>query len=394
MKKVNPYAIDGDITLTRHYNIECVTIGHGCTKSLAKLEGARIALIIDEYLQKSDFFVQFEKNVLSKVEYSLICTIKDEPSYEAIDLHIPTIKDYSPTHIVALGGGSTIDTAKALWAFYEHLDLTWETYTSFEPIPQFPGKAKLIAIPSTSGTGAEATWAAVYKKYDGTKALVIDRQIHPSEVYLEFDLLETLPPEIIAISGLDALTHVVGGLSVESINLLDQMLCTTIAAKIINTLPQSFRGEGEMCRDMMHICSYMAGVEINNAGGGLEHKLDMFAKAYHIPHGKVVGIFLPYTMLYLMEENHYVDLAVSLGMQGDTLQQKQRNLVEHIWNMYDILGMPKTIKEVGVPEEEFIAQIPKFIDMVVEIGHVDWIKGYKGADSLKQLYLDAYYGIK
>ena len=86
----------------------------------------------------------------------------------------------------------------------------------------------------------------------------------------------------------------------------------------------------------MHVCAYLAGDEIENAGGGLEHKLDMFAKAYHIPHGEVIGIFLPYTMLYLIEQNHYLDIAEQMGMPGETAYEKQRNLIQNIHRLADM----------------------------------------------------------
>ena len=144
----------------------------------------------------------------------------------------------------------------------------------------------------------------------------------------------------------------------------------------------------------MHVCAYLAGDEIENAGGGLEHKLDMFAKAYHIPHGEVIGIFLPYTMLYLIEQNHYLDIAEQMGMPGETAYEKQRNLIDYIWKLYDELGMPKTLKETGIPEKEFFANLPQYIEMVKEIVHIYWITGFKGDDSLEGLYRMSYYGLK
>jgi len=391
MKKPNPYCIDNDITLTRHFSTPEVTMGHGAIKALGKISGARLAIIIDTYLLNSDFFKGLTGNILANADYSVICDVKDEPSYAAIDPYIEKIQTFAPTHIVAIGGGSTIDTAKALWTFCEHPEMGWADLD--KPIRPFSGKTSMVAIPTTSGTGAEATGAAVFKKYDGSKALVIDRHIRPSHVILEFDLLSSLPPKVVAQAGVDALAHVIGALSVETINLLDKMICTETAVKIIKALPVSYQAADPAARDTMHVCAYLAGDEINNAGGGLEHKLDMFAKAYHIPHGQIIGVFLPYTMLYLLPENHYLEIAEQLGLPGDTAEEKQRGLVELIWQIYDTLGMPKTVRETGVPEQAFLDNLPRYIEMVREIGHIYWIKGFKGDDSLRELYLQSYYGI-
>lgn len=393
MKKINPYTIDGQIGLTRHLRTPEVTMGYGALAQLGTIQNARLALVVDSFLPGTQSYQNLVENVFRNVQYRLICTVGAEPSYEAIDPYIGTIREFEPTHIVALGGGSTIDTAKALWTFYERPELDWEAITGGVPIPEFPGKAELIAIPTTSGTGAEATGAAVYKKYDGSKALIIDQRIRPTQVYLDFDLVTSLPKKVVANAGVDALAHVIGALSMETINVLDKMICTQVAVTILKNLENSYLTGDPRAREAMHVCAYLAGDEINNAGGGLEHKLDMFAKAYHIPHGEVIGMFLPYTMLYLLPEGHYTAIAEQLGLPGETAEEKQRNLVARIWEIYDTLGMKKTIRDLGVPEEEFLANLPGYIEMVKQIGHIYWLKGFRGDESLRELYLQAYYGI-
>ena len=393
MKRPNPYTVPGEPGLTEHLPTPRVTMGHGALRRLGALpENSRIALVLDTYLLDGGPVRALTEETLAGRDCKIICDVRDEPSFAAIDPFIPVIREYAPTHIVAVGGGSTMDTAKALWAFYERPELTWDTLTGGAPVPAFPGKAALVAVPTTSGTGAEATGAAVYKRYDGAKALLIDQAIRPREVFQDFDLLGSLPRKVIANAGVDALAHVIGAMSMESVNPLDKMICTETAVQILKNLPRSYAGDPE-ARAAMHVCAYLAGDEINNAGGGLEHKLDMFAKAYHIPHGEIIGIFLPYTMLYLLPENHYLDLADQLGLPGNTAEEKQRSLVERIWALYDEMGMPKTIQEAGVPEAEFLEKLPEYIEMVKNIGHIYWIRGFRGDESLRELYLQSYYGI-
>ncbi|MCI8402207.1 MAG: iron-containing alcohol dehydrogenase [Lachnospiraceae bacterium] len=386
----NPYFVMEEKGLTAHKSTPKVTMGAGALEQLGNYTEGKIAIVLDTYLLQSEVCERLTKEILAGRDYRVICDVKEEPSYEAIDPFIPVIREYAPRYIVAIGGGSTMDTAKALWMFYECPQLTWED--TAKKLPPFEGRATLIAVPTTSGTGAEATGAAVYKKYDGSKALVIDEAIRPGEAFLDYSLLGSIPPKVVVNAGVDALAHVVGALSCEACNLLDHMICTQTAVSILKALPKSYRGDGQ-ARALMHVCAYLAGDEINNAGGGLDHKLDMFAKAYHLPHGQVIGIFLPYTMLYLIRENHYLDIAEQMGMPGESAYDKQRNLIEHIWNLYDEVGMPKTLKETGIPEEEFLAAIPSYIEMVKEIGHIYWIRGYQGDETLKDLYRQAYYGL-
>jgi acetaldehyde dehydrogenase/alcohol dehydrogenase len=104
----------------------------------------------------------------------------------------------------------------------------------------------------------------------------------------------------------------------------------------------------------------------------------------------VIGIFLPYTMLYLLPEHHYDEIADQLGLTGE---DKQRKVVERIWEIYDAIGVPRTLKETGIPEDEFLAAIPEYIRQVKEIGHIYWIRGFRSDDDLEGLYKRAYYGL-
>lgn len=389
-RRPNPYYVMEEKKLTAHKSTLKVTMGYGALEQLKNYNEGKIAIVLDTYLLQSEVFRKLKEDILAGKDYKVICDVKAEPSYEAIDPFIPVIREYAPRYILAIGGGSTMDTAKALWTFYECPDMSWEN--ALKDIPEFPGKAVLIAVPTTSGTGAEATGAAVYKKYDGTKALWINGHIRPKEAFLDYSLLASIPPKVVVNAGVDALAHVIGALSCEACNIMDHMISTQVAVSILKALPKSYQGDEE-ARATMHVCAHLAGDEIENAGGGLEHKLDMFAKAYHIPHGEIIGIFLPYTMLYLIEENHYLDIAQQMEMPGNTSYEKQRNLIDYIWHMYDELGMPRTIRETGIPEEEFIANIPSYVEMVKEIGHIYWIKGFKGEGTLLELYKQAYYGL-
>lgn len=392
MKRPNPYVLHGNIGLTQHLSSPRVTLGHGALNELGKDSGGRTALVVDSYLLKSPHFIKLQNEILSGTDFEIICAVSDEPSYAAIDPFIEVIRNYKPNRIVAIGGGSTIDTAKALLVFYALPHFGWDEFSMLRPLPEFCEKVTLIAVPTTSGTGAEATGAAVYKRYDGTKALLKDQAIRPNEVFLDFDLLASIPPKVLAAAGVDALAHVIGAMSMESINNMDRMICIQVALEIIKNLPLSYESNNVESRNIVHTCAYLAGDIINNEGSGLEHKLDMFAKAYHIPHGEMIGIFLPYTMLYLLSENHYTQLAIQLGIPGDDDQTRQRKLVKLIWQIYDTLNMPKTIQETGIPEKEFLENLPTYIEMVKEIGHIYWIKGFRGDDSLKDIYLQAYYG--
>jgi alcohol dehydrogenase class IV len=363
-------------------------MGYGAIRILKDIEASRIALVVDSYLLGSEVYKLLTEELFAG-RFSLICDINSEPAFAVIDQHIQKIKDYKPDCIVGIGGGSAMDTAKALWVFYEFPDISWEAAVK-GPLPAFSGKTKMIAVPTTSGTGSEITGCGVYTSYDNKKAMILSNEIRPSESILDYDLLKTIPQQIVAYSGVDALAHVVGALSCKSVTDNGRILGEAVAVRIIKNLPKSYSGDAN-ARVTMHMCAHLAGNVINNTGVGLDHLLEFFAKTCHLAHGLAVGILLPYTMLYLLEEKRYEEIAEQLGCTG---AGKQRALVDKIWEMYDAVGVPRCLKDAGVPEKEYFAGVSEFIKLLKSIGNCHWIAGFKSEDEdLPELYRQAYYGL-
>lgn len=135
----NPYYVLEEKKLTMHKSTLQVTMGDGALEQLKNYTGGKIAIILDTYLMTTPMFQRLTTEILAGKDFKVICDVKAEPSYEAIDPFIPVIREYGPRYILAIGGGSTMDTAKALWAFYECPELTWDTILT--DLPDFPGKA-------------------------------------------------------------------------------------------------------------------------------------------------------------------------------------------------------------------------------------------------------------
>jgi alcohol dehydrogenase class IV len=371
-----------------HSSVPQVTMGHGALSNLKEISAQRVALVVDAYLLKTEVYKHVTEEWLPG-RFALICDVQEEPSFRTIDQYIQKMRDYMPDCIVAIGGGSAMDTAKALWVFYELPGISWDKAVN-NPLSAFPGKARMVAVPTTSGTGSEITGCGVYTNYENNKSMILSNFIRPSESILDYDLLKTIPPNIIAFSGADALAHALGALSCKAATENVKIISEALAVRIIKNLPESHNGN-EQARITMHVCAHLAGNMINNAGCGLEHFLDRFAKTYHLAHGLIVGILLPYTMLYLMPHKRYEEIAVELGFSGE---EKQRKLIDKIWQMYDLIGIPRTLKGAGVPENEFLAGIPEYIRQLKAIGNCHWVEGFMSEDEdLPELYRQAYYGL-
>lgn len=373
----------------KHKSIPAIVLGNGALNCLKEYQNEKIALVIDAFLENSPVMDAL-KAMWANRDMRVVACVNHEPSYEAIDPYIEEIRAFAPTLLVAIGGGSTMDTAKALWLFYELEDMSWERAIQGN-LPAFPGKCQLIGVPTTSGTGSETTSAAVFKSYDGTKTMIIDDCIRPNSAILDYQLVQSVPCQVVAHSGVDALAHVLGAMSCISATHVDHMICTQVAVTIMKNLKASYEGDAR-AKEKMHVCAFLAGDAISNAGGGLEHKFDRFAKEYQLPHGLVIGILLPYTMRLLLDKGHYVDVAQQLGHTGNA-KELQLHLIEDIWNLYEAIGIPRTLKEAGVPEE-YMEHIPEYIRQVVAIGQHYLVDGYPGDNVLTSVYKEAYYGIK
>ena len=259
-----------------------------------------------------------------------------------------------------MGGGSPIDAAKAMWAFYEYPDCTFEQLITPFSFPELRQRAKFCAIPSTSGTATEVTAFAVITDYQkGIKYPLADFNITPDVAIVDPELAETMPKSLTAYTGMDALTHAIEAyVSTLHCTFTDPLALKAISI-VMNDLIKSYDGD-MTSREEMHYGQCLAGMAFTNALLGIvhsmAHKTGAVFSTGHITHGLANAMYLPYVIKYnaKVEEAkaRYIEIAKSIGLEP-TVEALCTKIVE----LNNYMGIPNTLKEFGVVEEEFKEKI-------------------------------------
>lgn len=367
------------------------TVGSGSIEKLRDYAGERIALVVDNGIMCA---LSLDKliydDILKDCQFKVVCNMPTEPTMKMLEEPISEIREFAPTRIIGIGGGAVMDTAKALWLFYELPHYTWNEALVMFGVEPFPGKAKLTVIPTTSGTGSDTTGCSVVKDSDNHKRMILSNEIMPTEAILDFNLLKSIPQKNVAFSGTDALAHALESAICLRGNRMIQTVSCQAAVTIIKYLADSYNGNME-AREKIHVAASMAGMGISNSGTGMAHGMDQAGGDFHLPHGLMTGLLLPYTMKYLMPQPIYTEVAEQLGYTG-TESEKQNKLVDAIFALYKEINMPCTLREVGVPENEYLAKIPSYIERAIGDDNIVVCPKDPTKDDLESLYKQFYYG--
>ena len=346
--------------------------GKDSLEVLKTVKGKKAMLVIGGGSMKRAGFVDKIIGYLKEagIETKLFEGVEPDPSVETVMKGAAAMREFKPDLIVALGGGSPIDAAKAMWVFYEYPDTTFEEIIQPFSFPELRKKAKFIAISSTSGTATEVTAFSVITDYaKGIKYPLADFNITPDIAIVDPALVATLPPHLVAHTGMDALTHAIEAY----VSTLNSPFTDPLAIKAIQMvnehLIKSFSGDMNS-REEMHYAQCLAGEAFSNALLGivhsLAHKTGAAFSTGHIPHGEANAIYLPYVIKYNAKnaEARYADIARSIGIDG-TDAECVTKLCDKIDAMNAELNIPKTLKEFGIKEDEFKEKVNKIAELAV-----------------------------
>jgi alcohol dehydrogenase class IV len=282
------------------------------------------------------------------------------------------MRDFEPDWIISMGGGSPIDAAKAMWAFYEYPEVTFEDLCIPFNFPTLRTKAKFCAIPSTSGTATEVTAFSVITDYaKGIKYPLADFNITPDVAIVDPALAETMPKSLTAYTGMDALTHAVEAY-VSTLNSVFTDPLAIKAIQIVNSdLIKSYDGSMES-REVMHYGQCLAGMAFSNALLGIvhsmAHKTGAAFSTGHITHGLANAMYLPYVIKYNAKIEtaavRYAEIANAIGITG-TVAECIDGLCNKIVEMNNYMGIPNTLKEFGIIESEFKEKIAAIAENAV-----------------------------
>ncbi len=346
--------------------------GKGALEYLKQLDGKKAIIVLGGGSMKKFGFVDKVLNYLKEagVETQLFENVEPDPSVETVMAGAKAMQDYEPDWIIAMGGGSPIDAAKAMWTFYEYPETSFEDLITPFNFPTLRKKAKFLAIPSTSGTATEVTAFSVITDYaKGIKYPLADFNITPDVAIVDPDLAETMPAKLTAHTGMDALTHAIEAY----VSTLNGPFTDPLALKAIHMvfdyLPASF--EGDMAaREQMHYAQCLAGMAFSNALLGIvhsmAHKTGAAFSTGHIPHGCANAIYLPYVIQYNKKTaaDRYAQIARSIGITGSD-EECVAALCAKIDEYNAKLNIPKTLQEFGIEEAEFLEKVDQIAELAV-----------------------------
>ena len=347
--------------------------GKGALDALKTLDGKRAFVVVGGGSMKRFGFLDKVCDNLKAagMEVQVFEGVEPDPSVETVMKGAEAMRQFQPDWIVAIGGGSPIDAAKAMWAFYEYPDTTFEALCIPFNFPKLRTKAHFCAIPSTSGTATEVTAFSVITDYHkGVKYPLADFNITPDVAIVDPDLAETMPKKLTAHTGMDAMTHAIEAyVSTLHRDYTDPLALHAI--KMISAdLVKSYNGDME-ARDRMHNAQCLAGMAFSNALLGIVHSMaHKTGAAYsggHIVHGCANAMYLPKVIAYNAKEpeaeKRYGEIAAFLG-----LEPTSKALIAHIKAMNQQLDIPSCIKDYEggiINEQEFLEKLPQVAELAV-----------------------------
>lgn len=395
----------------------------GAIQYLEKMpEIERAFIVTDESMVKLGYVDKILYHLRKRQQYvhsEIFSEVESDPSFDTIKRGVKAMESFQPDVVIALGGGSPIDAAKGMWLFYEYpdadaegmklkfMDIRKRTYK----FPKLGKKCKMVAIPTTSGTGSEVTsFAVITDKEKNKKYPLADYELTPDVAIVDPDLVMSLPKSITADTGMDVLTHAIEAYVSNMASDYTDGLAEKAAELVVKYLETAYDdGTNKNARERMHNASTIAGMAFTNAFLGINHSIaHKMGAEFHLPHGRINAILLPYVIRYnsskptkfvsfpkyeyFIADEKYYQLAKKLGLKADSKEEGINSLIEKIKEMNSHMNIPKSFKEAGIGEEEFLAKVDMLADRAFEDQCTTANPRLPLVSELKQILLDSYYG--
>jgi len=347
-----------------------IIFGEDSLNFLENISGNRCFIVTDKGIEDAGLLrILTEKLDKYQRRYTIYNEVVPDPHEEDVMKGKEECIKYAPDLIIALGGGSVIDTAKAIWCLYEFSEYTIDNIqVNSTELYEMGKKANLLAITTNSGTGAETTNVAVVSRYEDNvwrKIFCMNKGLVPTYAIVDPIFTKNMPPKLTIYTAFDALAH-----SVESlVSLWGNEFSNALALKAIELifkyLPLAYNdGGNEEARDMMHQAATISGLAFGNAQVNLAHTLGhTFGSIFHVPHGEACGISLPYAVQYILNDPSgtsdavkiYGKLAKQLGWAKWDEDDKKAayKVVDKIKELQKEINFPSSLKETGVSKKDF-----------------------------------------
>ncbi len=354
-----------------------------------------------------------------EVPYQLFCDVEPDPSIQTVLKGVELMRSFAPDTIIALGGGSSMDAAKGMWLFYEHPEVNFnDLKQKFMDIrkrafkyPELGKKAKLVCIPTTSGTGSEVTpFAVISDKIEHKKYPLADYSLTPTVAIIDPALTMTLPRVITADTGMDVLTHAVEAFVSTLANDYTDGLAIQAIKMVFKYLPRAVANGANdpEAREKMHNASAIAGMAFANAFLGMNHSMaHKIGAEFHVPHGRANAILLPYTVRYngtkpqklstwpkynyYQADEKYAELSRLLGFPASTVEEGVESFAKACGELAKSVGIKMNFKSQGLDEQEYLANVEKLAFLAYEDQCSPANPRVPMVADMKQILTDAFY---
>jgi acetaldehyde dehydrogenase/alcohol dehydrogenase len=395
----------------------------GATQYLEKMPDiSRIVIVTDEMMVKLGYVERVEyflRKRTKPVAIEIFSDVEPDPSVDTVERGTLLMEAFQPDCIIALGGGSPMDAAKAMWLFYEYPDTNFQAMKQkFLDIrkrvfkyPRLGNKAKFVAIPTTSGTGSEVTSFAVItdKKHGNTKYPLADYELTPDVAIVDPDYVLSLPRTAVADTGMDVLTHAIEAyVSVMANDYTDGLAMQAIKL-VFENLEKSYLTGDPKAREKMHNASTIAGMAFANAFLGINHSLaHKWGGEYHTAHGRTNAILMPHVIRYnaqrptkfasfpkyeaFIADQRYAEIARMLGLPARTVEEGVNSLINRIREMNKTLGIPEKFQDLGIDPADFEAKVDYLADRAFEDQCTTANPRLPLVSELAEIYRNAFYG--
>lgn len=377
-----------------------IIYGEDALSHLEELDGERAFIVTDPVLHRLGYTQDISKRLQEAgFEVAFFTEVEPEPSMQTVQKGAESLRAFRPDWIIGLGGGSAMDAAKAMWVLYERPDLQPDEISPMVDLGI--GKlAKLIAIPTTAGTGSEVTWATVLTdKSDGRKLALGSRETMPTKAIIDPAMTAKLPAQVTADTGLDALTHAVEGYLSTFNNDFTDGICLKAIQLVFTYLPRAYEDPDDLeAREHMANAATLGGLGFINSWASLAHAMGhAFGGFFKLPHGRSVSLFLPYTLEYMAkmpEMTRFGDIAHTLHLDVDDRDEiaSAQAVIAAIRALQQQVGQPQTVAEAGIERAKYESMLEQLCEFAE--GDGTFISGVRipEREDLTRLFQYAYDG--
>jgi len=384
------------------WNFSCplIVYGESALDYLAQIKGKKAFIVTDKNIVKLGLIkLVIDKLDAIHIESQIFDEVESEPSLETIKKGGVAVGLYQPNWVIGIGGGSCMDAAKAIFLLLARPELEPEALSVLEDF-NAKAKARLMAIPTTSGTGAEATWAVVLTDTRDNRKLGLGTiECLPDVALLDPFMAAGMPPQITGDTGMDVISQAIEGYTSAwstSFTLGPGLIALRLA---LDNLPRAYRNGNDLeARSEMMYAASMAGTSFGNSMAGLSHSTGhAFGAVYHIPHGRTVGLFLPYTLEYLINGSEgttarLAEMARYCRVGSGSDQECAHALIVRVRALAKEIGQPLTVRDCGIDKTKYEKSMPDLIERALNEIMTMTVTRIPGGEDLGKIFEYAYEG--